>query len=82
MTEITDSRIRAKCRRGLLELDLMLERFCKQSLTTLSDEQKAAFFLFLDTPDQILSDWLFDLADPEEPEYLLFVQMIRSISFR
>lgn len=76
---ITDSRIKWKCRRGLLELDIILEKFCETILLTLSDEEKKQFFYFLDTPDQILSDWIYTQALPEEAVAKRFVIMLRGV---
>jgi antitoxin CptB len=59
MDGITDSQIKWKCRRGLLELDIIFEKFHQMILPTMSEEEKRSFFYFLDTPDQVLLDWIF-----------------------
>jgi antitoxin CptB len=77
---ITDGRIRWKCRRGLLELDIVLEKFCESALPTLSQEEKQLFFVFLDTPDQVLLDWVFtqDLPDNElDKQFVLMMRKVR-----
>lgn len=43
-----------RCRRGLLELDLVLPEFVKQHYAALSRQQKEAFNQLLDYPDNDL----------------------------
>jgi antitoxin CptB len=47
-------RIRWHCRRGLLELDIVLERFLQRSLATLTTEELEAFKLLLQYSDNDL----------------------------
>ena len=49
-------RIRWRCRRGLLELDLVLGRFLELRLATLSDEERDAFKALLELSDSDLWD--------------------------
>ncbi|MEW6133598.1 MAG: succinate dehydrogenase assembly factor 2 [Pseudomonadota bacterium] len=61
--EATDSedrhrRLRWRCRRGLLELDLWLARFAETGLARLSDEECAAFEALLQEADADLLSWL------------------------
>jgi len=51
-------RIRWHCRRGMLELDLLLQRFSRDHLPHLDDEQTARFVELLALPDQQLLDLL------------------------
>jgi antitoxin CptB len=79
MDEITDSRIKWKCRRGLLELDIVFQKFCQTVLPTMSDEEKKLFFCFLDTSDQVLLDWIFSSRFPESGQYKDFVQKLKRL---
>lgn len=56
-------RLRWRCRRGLLELDLLLDAFLETAYSALSKEEKQAFEALLCYPDQAL--WRYCLA--EEP---------------
>lgn len=56
MTDV--GKIRWKCRRGMLELDIILENFYEQQFQTLTDEEKILFSQLLDEPDSLLYDWL------------------------
>ncbi len=51
-------RIRWRCRRGLLELDIVLGRFVDQHYTRLDEAQQAAFDELLDMPDTGLWDMI------------------------
>ena len=45
-------------RRGMLELDLLLQPFVENHYDNLSDDDKAKFHLFLELEDQQLFQWL------------------------
>ena len=45
-------------RRGMLELDLLLQPFVENDYDNLSDDYKAQFHLFLELEDQQLFQWL------------------------
>jgi antitoxin CptB len=49
--EETLNRIRWRCRRGLLELDLVLARFSERHLESLSAEELETFSGLLERPD-------------------------------
>lgn len=51
-------RLRWQCRRGLLELDLLLLRFLEQRYSTLNAEEQNAFQRLLEQPDQTLLAWV------------------------
>jgi antitoxin CptB len=51
-------RIRWRCRRGMLELDLLLARFLTDKIDTLDESQANVLDRFLTYPDQDLLDWL------------------------
>ena len=56
MTAAELGRVRWHCRRGLLELDLILEEFQRRHLTGLDDEQLERFKELLAFPDNDLLD--------------------------
>jgi len=49
-------RLSWRCRRGLLELDIVLQRFSENHLATLSTEELLAFDSLLDLPDNEFLD--------------------------
>ena len=64
MAEI--DRIRWHCRRGLLELDVVLTRFLDRHFETLSPQQRAAFNRLLDYPDNDLWDFVSGKQPPPD----------------
>jgi len=56
MPERVNSALRWRCRRGMLELDIILNQFIDNQYSLLDPEQKKTFDLLLDYPDQLLFD--------------------------
>lgn len=52
------SKLRWQCRRGMLELDLLLNSFLDNGYVELSTDEKQQFVMLLDYPDQALFDLL------------------------
>ncbi len=65
------------CRRGMLELDLVLEPFLKDVYSTLAQEDKERFWALLEEEDQDLFAWFMGHKDPENSETMKIVQIIR-----
>ncbi len=55
-----DSALRWRCRRGMLELDIMLNHFLDDEYARLSAGEKQLLDQLLDYPDQLLFDLLLD----------------------
>ena len=70
-------RIRWRCRRGLLELDLVLERFLQRRFGGLDAEMVRRFDELLDQPDNDLLDLALGRAEPA-PRYRAIVEMLRA----
>ena len=60
-------RLRWQCRRGMLELDLLLNRFLESAYADLSVQQRTDFVRLLGYQDQIICDWLMSQAVPADP---------------
>jgi antitoxin CptB len=56
MTDEEVRRLSWRCRRGLLELDIVLQRFSDKHLTGLTNEELHAFDSLLDLPDNEFLD--------------------------
>ena len=67
-------RLRWKARRGLLELDLVFERF----IPTLLDEDLPAFSALLDLPDTQLWDVIAGRSDEYDPSFNPLVARLRA----
>jgi antitoxin CptB len=68
-------RIRWQCRRGLLELDLVLAKFLDRHLENLSPARLAAFKHLLDYPDNDLWDLLNGKTAPPDAESALIIKL-------
>ena len=56
MTDTERRRLSWRCRRGLLELDIVLQRFAEKYLVDLNTAELAAFDVLLDYPDNEFLD--------------------------
>jgi antitoxin CptB len=59
------SRLRWRCRRGLLENDLFIERFFDRHAATLTEDQARGLEALMDLPDNDLLDLLLARKDPQ-----------------
>ena len=74
------SAYRWQCRRGMLELDILLNNFVDHKASDLSEQQKQSFELLLSYPDQTLLDLLLGNAVSSDPLILSIVNQIQSTS--
>ena len=56
MTDLEQRRLAWRCRRGLLELDIILQRFAINHLGSITAEELVAFNTLLDYPDNTFLD--------------------------
>jgi antitoxin CptB len=73
------ARIRWRCRRGMLENDLILERFLNTRAAAMSPADVAALDALLDYSDNDLWALLSDRAEPADAALLPLVRYLRSI---
>ncbi|HXV10240.1 MAG TPA: succinate dehydrogenase assembly factor 2 [Burkholderiales bacterium] len=71
-------RVRWHCRRGLLELDLILGRFMDRHYEGLDEDARAAFRELLERPDNDLLDWALGRGAPPEARYRRVVDLLRA----
>ena len=60
-----DGRLRWKCRRGMLELDVLFERFLDQGYDRLNHAEQVLFEALLEEPDPVIYNWLLGHERPE-----------------
>ena len=77
-TEREIQRLRWQCRRGMLELDLLLNHFLDQGYAELDRDGRQAFERLLGMQDQILQDWLFGQAVPADAEIGALISRIQT----
>lgn len=68
-------RVRWHCRRGLLELDLVLGRFLDRHWPDLTESQKAVFRQLLEYPDNELWDLLSGRIPAPDPESKKLIEL-------
>jgi antitoxin CptB len=73
------SRLRWRCRRGMRELDLMLNAWLEQAFERSSPQQRTDFEQLLELSDPELEGYLLRGARPDEPRQALLVQAIRGL---
>jgi succinate dehydrogenase flavin-adding protein (antitoxin of CptAB toxin-antitoxin module) len=78
MDPIELARLRWRCRRGLLENDLILERFMEARGPRLSDDEVAGLDRLLSLPDNELWDLLAGRAEPDDAALTPLVAALRA----
>jgi antitoxin CptB len=61
-----EKKLRWMCRRGLLELDLVLTKILDEKYANLTEEQKVFFIELLEEPDNDLLGWLLNQTPPPD----------------
>ncbi len=72
------ARLRWRCRRGLLENDLILERFMEARGPRISDDEVAGLDRLLQLSDNELWDLLAGRAEPDDAALTLLVAALRA----
>jgi len=65
------------CRRGMKELDILLERFIDNHQESLADGSWPQFEALLRTEDDVLWDWFQDSSNPAASRYRELLDQIR-----
>ncbi len=73
-----EGRMRWRCRRGMKELELLLEGFLERGYARLDQAGRAAFERLLEMPDPVLAGWLIGDARPMDGEMARVVAAIRA----
>ncbi|MAZ77345.1 MAG: response regulator receiver protein [Legionellaceae bacterium] len=75
---LNDKKLQWACRRGMLELDVMLKPYLDDVYPSLDESQQAVFRRLLEQQDQNLFEWLTARHTPEDTELANMVKQIRS----
>lgn len=75
---LDEARLRWQCRRGMLELDLMLERFVDNCYADLPIKTKQAFHQLLKCQDQFLLDYLMGQDTPSDKDVADVAEQVRN----
>jgi len=80
--QIELNKLRWRCRRGMLELDVLLARWLERRWRQSPMPQRAVFLRLLDCEDDRLWRWLSGLDRPDDPEFAALVDEIRNLPVR
>lgn len=69
-------RLRWRCRRGMLELDLLFQRFLAREFDRLTDRDTVVLSRILELPDNELLDYCYGRREPDDPEVNALVRRI------
>ena len=79
--QITEySELKWRCRRGMLELDILLNSYLDKNYSTMSQQQGDLFGEVLDYPDQVLFDLLLGNMQSSDARVNRLVSEIQRIS--
>lgn len=70
------ARLKWACRRGMLELDVLLLPFVEQSFADLSFEQQETFERLLTSDDPDLYAWMMGHQKCEDPDFAKMVALV------
>ena len=76
---LMQQRMRWRCRRGLLELDIVLTRFVDSHYLQLDEAGRQAFAGLLELPDQTLWDMVAGRMEAQPPACQALLEKIRSV---
>jgi antitoxin CptB len=75
---VTKARLQWRCRRGMLELDLLLQPFVEHVYDSLGAADKLKFLLLLELQDQELLECLMLQTAPEDESLNDIISQVRS----
>ena len=76
------ARLRWRCRRGIKEMDLLLQGFLERRYPMLGAREQAAFQALLDEADLDIYAWITGQATPENADYLSIINPLRKLMSR
>ncbi len=65
-----------RCRRGMKELDVLLERFARVAIAAADGEERRTLARFLELPDPQMASYLLGDVVPEEDEFIRLTHSI------
>ncbi len=71
------SRLLWRCRRGIREMDIVLQTFLNESYDSLSDVDQNTFSKLLDEADLDILNWIMGKDKPDSDELMHLITLIR-----
>jgi antitoxin CptB len=68
-----------RCRRGMKELDVILERYAREALPEAPPAERAAFERLLSLPDPLLAGYLLGEERPRDPHLEALAARVRDL---
>jgi len=75
-TEDDIRRLTWQCRRGMLELDVLLVPFMQEAFAGLAEDDQQRFVKLLDSEDQDLFLWFMQREEPQDEDLKRIVRII------
>ncbi len=72
-------RVRWRCRRGLLELDIVLRRFIEQRYPLMNNAERLVFDELLDYPDTVLWDVITGKKEPTHAHHGIVLEWLKEV---
>lgn len=72
-------RLRWQCRRGMREMDMLLERWLDRHYSQADATERARFVQLLQTEDDLLWQWIMEKDLPEDDALASLLHQIRSV---
>ena len=76
---MSDKKLRWQCRRGMKELDVLLERYLDARYSDADDDEKSSFRQVLELPDPELNSYLLQREVPDSQPIARVIQHILSL---
>ena len=77
--EVSKERLRWQCRRGMLELDFVLDRYLDEHYDSVDPSERERFQVLLSAQDPELQLWLLNGSPHPDPSYRPLIARIRGI---
>ena len=71
-------RLKWACRRGMLELDVLLGNFLEKGYPDLNDDDKRLFITLLECTDPEIFSWLMGKTVPQDQQLARITEIIRN----
>ena len=68
-----------RCRRGMRELDVLLERYLKERYPSAPAAEQQAFAAMLEAPDPQLFAYVVQRETPVDPEWAQIIARLRNV---
>lgn len=76
------SRLLWRCRRGIKEMDILLESFMEKYYPDLAESDKKIFETLLDEADPDIMNWIMGRTIPENRAYQPIIELLQSMNTR